>query len=582
MEKLFEDISLMGETILGIEQGEYRWYLNSRYSAADIAREFVENMSVKNMYSNIFIFGYANGMYIDEIRKKYPYNVIVCFEPNEEICKRYEDRIDAYEKNDEKIVVASTLEEFAQVVANTVGEINKDYISFAISPNYDKIYPIECKSMQYELEKAKLNNIMTQNTSLLWDNMIGGNRLRVLIDAISQNIIADLKQMKDIVGERPALVVSAGPSLDKNISLIKRIKNKALIVATDAAILALDKQGIVPDIIVTIDAKKNPKLFDAQVINDIPMICVDTSNYKVFETANVRRFYITNQLGYMAKFLETEDEETIGTGANVASTAFLAAKFMGAKKIILIGQDLAFEGNKEHTESADAVCGRVIKEKKVDGLVNFMVDGNLEDKVLTNVSLNSYRAWFEFAIMSNPDIEVINITAGGAKIKGAKFMAGEEYIKKELDPLHEVDFLAALRKIEKRYEPSVIEQKMGVIRDLKYKMEDISEYIRKLRNKYREFDKINLETKGNSPKLSKIGKQILEMQEEMQKMPEFEFLYYYNIKEEVEIQKDVLEVCDNIYDEYKVIYEKGVKLLNMYEDCVDLFMEDYNEIVLGM
>ena len=56
------------------------------------------------------------------------------------------------------------------------------------------------------------------------------------------------------------ILVSAGPSLNKNIMELKKAKNKAFIVATDTAVKPLLKAGIEPDLMVMVDGEKPKRL----------------------------------------------------------------------------------------------------------------------------------------------------------------------------------------------------------------------------------------------------------------------------------------------------------------------------------
>ena len=50
------------------------------------------------------------------------------------------------------------------------------------------------------------------------------------------------------VEEIPAILVSAGPSLDKNISELKKAQGKAFIVVVDAALRTVLRAGVRPDL----------------------------------------------------------------------------------------------------------------------------------------------------------------------------------------------------------------------------------------------------------------------------------------------------------------------------------------------
>ncbi|ECR2459662.1 motility associated factor glycosyltransferase family protein, partial [Campylobacter coli] len=50
-----------------------------------------------------------------------------------------------------------------------------------------------------------------------------------------------------------AIVVSAGPSLAKQLSLLKAYQDKAVIFCADGALSMLEKEGIVPDYVTNLD-----------------------------------------------------------------------------------------------------------------------------------------------------------------------------------------------------------------------------------------------------------------------------------------------------------------------------------------
>ena len=83
------------------------------------------------------------------------------------------------------------------------------------------------------------------------------------IRLIDQYGVKDL--IKNIENENkegyPAFIVSAGPSLDKNIDMLKEVKGRGMIMAVDTAIKPLLKKGIVPDIVASVDPHKPLELF---------------------------------------------------------------------------------------------------------------------------------------------------------------------------------------------------------------------------------------------------------------------------------------------------------------------------------
>ena len=81
--------------------------------------------------------------------------------------------------------------------------------------------------------------------------------------------------------EYPAFIVSAGPSLDKNIDELKNIKGRGVIMAVDTAIKPLLKKGIVPDIVASVDPHKPLELFEIEGVQNIPMLVDIDYNYRI-------------------------------------------------------------------------------------------------------------------------------------------------------------------------------------------------------------------------------------------------------------------------------------------------------------
>lgn len=88
---------------------------------------------------------------------------------------------------------------------------------------------------------------------------------------------ASVEGMQTYFGEHldtevPAIIVSAGPSLDKNIRMLKRAKGHAFLIGVDSALKALLREEIRPDIAISIDPGKNPELFTDDRLNELPFV----------------------------------------------------------------------------------------------------------------------------------------------------------------------------------------------------------------------------------------------------------------------------------------------------------------------
>jgi hypothetical protein len=225
----------------------------------------------------------------------------------------------------------------------------------------------------------------------------------------------------------PAIIVSAGPSLNKNIHLIKEAKGKAVIIAVGTAVKALKKWDIEPDFIFSIDPHPlNYEHFKGVELEEAALIAEIQSNHMIFENFQ-GPIFVSGDVAILKWFEDViEKKGIIESGGSVANNAFVAAYKMGADPIILVGQDLAYARD-GHSHAA----GTNYEEKVYSGNVNldfFYVKANDGGQLLTDRAFDQFRTFFELWISQYPKREYVNATEGGAFIKGTKLMTLREVI----------------------------------------------------------------------------------------------------------------------------------------------------------
>ena len=122
--------------------------------------------------------------------------------------------------------------------------------------------------------------IVNRETHMAFDRILPQHMLYHMRTMIKHSNIKQLKKkladadLKDI----PAVIVSAGPSLDKNVHLLKKIQGKALIITVDASIRAVIQAGVRPDILCTIDPNSPERFFSDLDLTDIYWACNSWTN----------------------------------------------------------------------------------------------------------------------------------------------------------------------------------------------------------------------------------------------------------------------------------------------------------------
>lgn len=96
----------------------------------------------------------------------------------------------------------------------------------------------------------------------------------------------------------------------------------------------------------------------------------------------------------------------------VSTAMYAAAVELGAKKLIMVGQDLAFgESGVSHASGRDESAYTV---EKIE------TDGYYGNKVWSRMDWMEFKKWFEKMMALYPDVEVINATEGGVHLEGSR------------------------------------------------------------------------------------------------------------------------------------------------------------------
>ncbi|EAK6333095.1 motility associated factor glycosyltransferase family protein [Campylobacter coli] len=227
-----------------------------------------------------------------------------------------------------------------------------------------------------------------------------------------------------------AIVVSAGPSLAKQLPLLKAYQDKAVIFCADGALSMLEKEGIVPDYVTNLDFtdlamnffqnKENKTSLNILSCATHPSLVhfLDNKSVILRDDPLYQRFNL-NDFGY------------IGTGTHVSHFSYTLALALGFKNIIMIGQDLAFdEKGNSHSKGFD-FGEKFSGEENIDKLKVPAYAGKGE--VLTHITWNDYRIKLEYLFACNDQkAKFYNATEGGARINFTEELSFKECCEKLL------------------------------------------------------------------------------------------------------------------------------------------------------
>ncbi|EFQ8154351.1 motility associated factor glycosyltransferase family protein [Campylobacter jejuni] len=230
-----------------------------------------------------------------------------------------------------------------------------------------------------------------------------------------------------------AIVVSAGPSLAKQLPLLKACQDKAVIFCADGALSMLEKEGIVPDYVTNLDfTDLAMKFFQNKENLKQSIIALECATHpNIVHSLKAENCMIVLRNKALYQRFNLNDFGYIDTGTHVSHFSYTLALALGFKNIIMIGQDLAFdEKGNSHSKGFD-FGEKFSGEENIDKLKVPAYAGKGE--VLTHITWNDYRIKLEYLFACNDQkAKFYNATEGGARINFTEELSFKECCEKLL------------------------------------------------------------------------------------------------------------------------------------------------------
>ncbi len=317
------------------------------------------------------------------------------------------------------------------------------------------------------------------------DSFLGLNNVLENIENIVST--SGINRLFDKFKDRPAVTVASGPSLNKNMHLLKDLSERALIVCCDASLLPLMRQNIRPDIVVTMERTDGTEYFYEKVpdFEDMYLAFCPLVRPKTFESFKGKKVIVHRPFSHF-EWLQ-QDKGTLAIGPSVGNMAFKVAEVLGCNPIILVGQDLAFAADGD-THVKDMPFGErddFYHENVLE------VEGNDGNPIKTSRAWEVFKKSFEEDIYSYSGL-CINATEGGAKIIGAEVMlfseALEKYCQDTFSPTQIIE--EAITDFNKDLDVrGEMEQFLPRIRDTRASLKELIEEFKELHDQIRRTQK---------------------------------------------------------------------------------------------
>lgn len=325
----------------------------------------------------------------------------------------------------------------------------------------------EFTTLKKTLENGGMNRATFASSGPLWVRHALGN-----LPSLGRSPSIDC--LKGAFAGKACVLVSPGPSLAKNIAVLKELAGRVLIVAGNRGLRPLRDAGIVPDIVVVADAMDLSYQLAEGLLEGVPALVLDVVSHPAVVALGGEScfFFSAIQEIQESTFAGIGQLGSLGSGGSVATVALTLALHLGAEPIMMVGQDLALTGEQYYIPSAPDGDTRIKVESGIGTFENssaqlrqamhdaggikvdehsfqhfIKVPGYYGGEVYTSLQFDTYRRWFGGAAHDHAGkVRLVNCTEGGARIDNMEQKAlaqmGQELT---LSPFNAAETLAACR-----------------------------------------------------------------------------------------------------------------------------------------
>lgn len=171
-----------------------------------------------------------------------------------------------------------------------------------------------------------------------------------------------LIKVKDACKGKTAVIVSAGPTLDRDIEILKKYRDKFVLFTVGTALKTLTEHNIKPDFVCVIESFNSSPQLEGVDLSDVYFI-TEPYSHGFLRKFNFKKIFshisANNPVNHLWSEICGEDIKEYWSKGTVSYTAMNSARILGCSKIILVGQDLAYIEGQCYSKNSvykDLIC----------------------------------------------------------------------------------------------------------------------------------------------------------------------------------------------------------------------------------
>ena len=290
-------------------------------------------------------------------------------------------------------------------------------------------------------QKKEINDSTLERFGKLWLK-------NTIKNAPQYEKLKGISALKNIHQGKKALILAAGPSLDKILEYLPELSKKMIVICVDTALDACLRAGLSPDYLITID----PQYWNAMHIRHLEspetILITEISSYPSVFRFSCKDIYLTESIYPIGSLIEKKFKEkgfpelgALKPGGSVATTAWELSLYLGCDSIYFAGLDLSFphkithsKGSlfekKAHYDENRLMPSESLSAKALYSAPSLCKKNYKGEDIHSDIRMELYAWWFESNIEKH-GVKTYVLSNEGMYIPGIEFIEPSLLLKEK-------------------------------------------------------------------------------------------------------------------------------------------------------
>lgn len=414
--------------------------LHSKYNPEKEADNLVNRFDSEKKDTAIFL-GFGLGYGPVEFAKKFPEPTLIIIEEDTATFFSALKAIDwspVFEHKKLIFIIGASVEQTAAVISNcsySKTHIFKNKSHTAHNQEYfDSVENIIFQNKQ----KEEVNTNTLEKFSRLWLSNSCKN-----LDYIEK--LDGVNKFLNTANGIPFVIIAAGPSLEKILPHLNKIKDRAITVCVDTSLHSCLEFNVEPDFIILADPQYYCSLHLEFLKSPESILVTEIAVYPSVFRFQCKEIILFSSMFPIGNFFEknTQEKGLLAAGGSVTTTAWDFARMCGASEIYLAGMDLGFPNKETHIRGSkfeekihcESFRIKTSETKNIETLFSaapFYAKDYNGNEILTDKKMQLFSWWFEKNCTNavSQGVKTFSLTPESLAINGIEKFNLEEFLLK--------------------------------------------------------------------------------------------------------------------------------------------------------